>query len=77
MYTDPKILESIRKVEAARAENVKLNPARMSAEEKEVLLRTFHPDYRENQFTTLRDRPEQGRQGAARAGGSFRGQAEN
>ena len=46
MYTDPKILESIRKVEAARAENVKLNPARMSAEEKEVLLRTFHPDYR-------------------------------
>lgn len=54
MYTDPKILESIRKVEAARAENVKLNPARMSAEEKEVLLRTFHPDYRENQFTTLR-----------------------
>ena len=54
MYTDPKILESIRKVEAARAENVKLNPARMSAEEKEVLLKTFHPDYRENQFTTLR-----------------------
>ena len=32
MYTDPEILESIRKVEAARAENVKLNPARMSAE---------------------------------------------
>ena len=54
MYTDPKIIESIRKVEAARAENVKLNPARMSAEEKEVLLRTFHPDYRENQFTRLR-----------------------
>ena len=53
MYTDGKILESIRKVEAARAENVKLNPARMSAEEKEVLLKTFHPDYRENQFTTL------------------------
>ena len=60
MYTDPKILESIRKVEAARAENVKLNPARMSAEEKEVLLRTFHPDYRENQFTTLRVGPNKG-----------------
>ena len=60
MYTDPKILESIRKVEAARAENVKLNPARMSAEEKEVLLRTFHPDYRENQFTTLRIGPNKG-----------------
>ena len=37
MYTDPKIQESIRKVEAARAENVKLSPARMSAEEKENL----------------------------------------
>ena len=60
MYTDPKILESIRKVEAARAENVKLNPARMSAEEKEVLLKTFHPDYRENQFTTLRIGPNKG-----------------
>lgn len=60
MYTDPKILESIRKVEAARAENVKLNPARMSAEEKEVLLKTFHPDYRENQFTTLRVGPNKG-----------------
>ena len=53
MYTDPKIQESIRKVEAARAENVKLSPARMSAEEKENLLKTFHPDYRDNQFTTL------------------------
>lgn len=60
MYTDGKILESIRKVEAARAENVKLNPARMSAEEKEVLLKTFHPDYRENQFTTLRIGPNKG-----------------
>ena len=30
MYTDLKIQESIRKVEAARAENVKLSPARMS-----------------------------------------------
>ena len=60
MYTDPKILESIRKVEAARAENVKLNPARMSAEENEVLLKTFHPDYRENQFTTLRVGPNKG-----------------
>ena len=60
MYTDPKIQESIRKVEAARAENVKLSPARMSAEEKENLLKTFHPDYRENQFTTLRIGPNKG-----------------
>ena len=60
MYTDPKIQESVRKVEAARAENVKLSPARMSAEEKEQLLKTFHPDYRENQFTTLRIGPNKG-----------------
>ena len=60
MYTDLKIQESIRKVEAARAENVKLSPARMSAEEKENLLKTFHPDYRENQFTTLRIGPNKG-----------------
>ena len=54
MYQDKALQESIRKVEAARAENVKLNPRRMTAEEKDVLLRTFHPDYRDNQFTTLR-----------------------
>ena len=47
MYTDPKILESIKRVEAHREENAKLDPRRMTAEEKEVLLRTFHPDYRE------------------------------
>ena len=53
MYQDKALQESIKKVEAARAENVKLNPRRMTAEEKDVLLRTFHPDYRDNQFTTL------------------------
>ena len=35
MYTDQTMLESIRKVEAARAENVKLDPRRMTAAEKE------------------------------------------
>ena len=53
MYQDQALQESIKKVEAARAENVKLNPRRMTAEEKDVLLKTFHPDYRENQFTEL------------------------
>ena len=60
MYTDPKILESIKRVEARREENAKLDPRRMTAEEKEVLLRTFHPDYRENQFTELRIGPNKG-----------------
>ena len=53
MYQDKALQESSKKVEAARAENVKLNPRRMTAEEKDVLLKTFHPDYRDNQFTTL------------------------
>ena len=38
MYTDPKIRQSIRQVEAHRAENAKLDPRRMSAEEKETLV---------------------------------------
>ena len=53
MYQDSNMLASIRKVEAAREENAKLDPRRMTAEEKDVLLKTFHPDYRDNQFTTL------------------------
>ena len=60
MYTDPKIQESIRQVEAHREENIKLDPRRMTAEEKDVLLRTFHPDYRENQFAALQMGPNKG-----------------
>ena len=60
MYTDPKIQESIKLVEAHREENAKLDPRRMTAEEKDVLLRTFHPDYRENQFETLIMGPNKG-----------------
>ena len=56
MYQDKALQESIKKVEAARAENVKLNPRRMTAEEKDVLLKTFHPDYRDNQLSVLRRR---------------------
>ena len=47
MYTDPKINESIAKVEAARAKNMATDPRRMTAEEKDALLKKFHPDYRE------------------------------
>ncbi|MCQ2057532.1 MAG: FAD-dependent oxidoreductase [Bacteroidaceae bacterium] len=52
--------ESIRKVEAAREANMKLDPRRMTAEEKENLLKTFHPDYREDQFVSLRIGPNKG-----------------
>ena len=60
MYTDKKMLESIKLVEAARAENVKLDPRRMTAEEKEKLLATYHPDYRQDQFRVLEVGPNKG-----------------
>ena len=60
MYTDPLMLQSIQKVEAARAENIKLDPRRMTAEEKDALLKAYHPDYRENQFRPLAIGPNAG-----------------
>lgn len=53
MYQDAVMRESIRKVEAAREANMKLEPRRMTAEEKEALLRTYHPDYRTDRFAAL------------------------
>ena len=60
MYQDEKMLESIRKVEAAREANLCLEPRRMTAEEKDVLLKTYHPDYRESQFAALDFGPNKG-----------------
>ncbi len=60
MYQDPIIQESLKKVEAARSENVKRVPRRMTAEEKDALLKTYHPDYRESQFVTLTVGPNAG-----------------
>ena len=60
MYSDPKLLESIAKVEAARERNITLDPRRMTAEEKDTLLKTYHPDYRTEEFTTLDFGPSAG-----------------
>lgn len=60
MYQDPKMQESIAKVEAAREANMKLDPRRMTAEEKDSLLKTYHPDYREDQFVDLVFGPNKG-----------------
>ena len=54
------MLASSRKVEAAREENIKLDPRRMTADEKDALLKKFHPDYRTEQFTELRFGPNKG-----------------
>lgn len=53
MYTD-EMLESIRKVEARRAENAAAEPRRMTADEKDKLLETYHPDYITEQFDTIK-----------------------
>ena len=60
MYQDKFMQESIKKVEAARETNMKLDPRRMTAEEKDTLLKTYHPDYREDQFAKLAFGPNQG-----------------
>jgi len=60
MYHDLKMQESIKKVEAARKENVKLDPRRMTAAEKEQLLKIYHPDYKQEQFRLLTIGPNRG-----------------
>lgn len=59
MYTK-EMLESMKKVEAARAANAVLEPRRMTAEEKEQLLATYHPDYKQDEFAVLQVGPNKG-----------------
>ena len=59
MYTE-EMLESIKKVEAKRAENAAMEPKRMTAEEKDQVLRENHPDYRQDQFDVLTVGPNKG-----------------
>ena len=60
MYTEKNMLDSIKKVEAARAENTVFEPRRMTAEEKDTLLATYHPDYKKDQFDVLKVGPNKG-----------------
>ena len=52
-YT-PEMLASMKKVEAAREKNIALEPRRLTAQEKEALLKEYHPDYKDVGFTTIR-----------------------
>ena len=45
---------SLKKVAEKRDYNTALQPERMSAEDKKVLLEQFHPDYRKDQFEELK-----------------------
>ena len=59
MFTQ-EMLDSMKKVEAARAHNIATEPRRMTAEEKEELLKHYHPDYKEEGFTHLSMGPNAG-----------------
>ena len=53
-------LDSIKKVEATRADRLKNLHARMTADEKTAVLREFHPDYIEGAYETLKVGPNKG-----------------
>ncbi|MFC2477786.1 MAG: FAD-binding protein, partial [Treponema socranskii subsp. buccale] len=59
MYTGI-MKESAEKVAAKRKENAAFEPRRMSAEEKEAVLREYHPDHITEQFTGLEIGPNKG-----------------
>ena len=59
MFTQ-EMLASIQKVEATRAERMGMEPRRMTAEEKEELLKAYHPDYRPEGFKEIQIGPNKG-----------------
>ncbi len=60
MYKIDKLNELAKIVAAKRPENAAMEPRRMTAEEKETLLASFHPDYKEEEFSTLEAGPNKG-----------------
>ena len=54
------MLESIKKVEATRAERMGADLRKMTADEKEELLKAYHPDYKEEGFKVLTVGPNKG-----------------
>ena len=59
MYNE-EMLKSMERVAAKREENAVFEPRRMTAEEKETLLATYHPDYKESEFAVLEIGPNKG-----------------
>ena len=60
MIFTQEMLQSMKKVEAAREANIALEPRRMTAEEKDALLAEYHPDYRSDGFTAIQIGPNKG-----------------
>ena len=59
MYSE-QFQASIKKVEAAREKNTVSEPVRMTAEQKEKVLSSFHPDYKTDEFAQLVIGPNKG-----------------
>ncbi len=62
MYTPypENMMESIKKVEATRAERMSTEPRRLTADEKDALLKEFHPDYNPDAFAEIKVGPNKG-----------------
>ncbi len=62
MYTPypENMMESIKKVEATRAERMSQEPRRLTADEKDALLKEFHPDYNPDAFEEIKVGPNKG-----------------
>ena len=48
------MMESIKKVEATRAQRMATEPRRLTADEKDALLKKFHPDYNPDAFAEIK-----------------------
>ena len=59
MYSE-QFRESLALVEASRDKNIAIEPTRMTAEQKENVLTSFHPDYKSNEFSELAIGPNKG-----------------
>lgn len=64
MFT-PEMMESVKKVEATRGSRMGMEPRRMTADEKDALLKAFHPDYREDAFEEIKIGPNKGQKAPA------------
>lgn len=54
------MIDSIKKVEATRQERLTMDLPKMSAEEKDEVLKKYHPDFREDGFEVLKVGPNKG-----------------
>ena len=60
MIFTEEMIQSMKKVEAAREHNISYEPRRMTAEEKENLLAEYHPDYKDAGFAKIKTGPNKG-----------------